>query len=72
MSWQPSKKWKYRIILIFLCAAIGGWFGWSLRTADFFNPPIGVGNPFRDWDSSIVVCALIAGLVGCVPAQWIK
>ncbi|SVD81425.1 uncharacterized protein METZ01_LOCUS434279 [marine metagenome] len=69
MSRQPSKKWKYRIILIFLCAAIGGWFGWWLRTAVFLpqTPPL-----FRDWDSSIVVCALIAGLVGCVPTQWIK
>jgi len=86
MSKQLNKKVEDRNIVIkvnpkimvplvgfFLCAAIGAWFGWSLRTADFWLPPIGTGNPFRDWDSSTVVCALIAGLVGyAVCWRWVK
>ena len=86
MSKQLNKKEEDRNIVIkvnpkimvplvgfFLCAAIGAWFGWSLRTADFWLPPIGKGNPFRDWDSSTVVCALIAGLVGYVVCwRWVK
>jgi hypothetical protein len=64
VSRQPNKKWKYRIILIFLCAAIGGWFGWWLATP-FFIPGIGtIQWPFPP-ATTIVVCALIAGLVVC-------
>ena len=86
MSKQLNKKEEDRNIVIkvnpkimvplvgfFLCAAIGAWFGWSLRTADFWGPPIGTGNPFRDWDSSTVVCALIAGLIGyAVCWRWVR
>jgi hypothetical protein len=69
VSRQPNKKWKYRIILIFLCAAIGGWFGWWLATP-FFIPGIGtIQWPFPP-ATTIVVCALIAGLVGCVVVCW--
>jgi hypothetical protein len=78
MSKQLNKKEEDRNIVIkvnpkimvplvgfFLCAPIGGWLGWWLATP-FFIPSIGtIRWPFPT-TATIVVCALIACLVGCV------
>ena len=78
MSKQPNKKEEDRNIVIkvnpkimvplvgfFLCAAIGAWFGWWLTTPfDFSLGFRTITSPFPR--ATIVVCALIAGLVVCV------
>ena len=85
MSKQPNKKEEDRNIVIkvnpkimvplvgfFLCAAIGAWFGWWLTTP--FDFSVGfrtITSPFPR--ATIVVCALIAGLVGYVVCwRWVK
>jgi len=77
MSKQLNKKEEDRNIIIkvnpkimvplvgfFLCAAIGAWFGWSLATPTVLFPRWPIWEIFST--ATIVVCALIAGLVGCV------
>ena len=85
MSKQLNKKEEDRNIAIkvnpkimvplvgfFLCAAIGAWFGWWLTTP--FDFSVGfrtITSPFPR--ATIVVCALIAGLVGYVVCwRWVK
>ena len=85
MSKQLNKKEEDRNIAIkvnpkimvplvgfFLCAAIGAWFGWWLTTP--FDFSVGfrtITPPFPR--ATIVVCALIAGLVGYVVCwRWVK
>ena len=81
MSKQLNKKEEDRNIVIkvnpkimvplvgfFLCAAIGAWFGWWLTT------PSETTSYFPTFPrATIVVCALIAGLVGYVVCwRWVK
>ena len=87
MSKQLNKKEEDRNIAIkvnpkimvplvgfFLCAAIGAWFGWWLTTPFDFSVGLQgrtITSPFPR--ATIVVCALIAGLVGYVVCwRWVR
>ena len=72
---KVNPKIMVPLVGFFLCAAIGAWFGWRLTTPFVFFGGFLQGStitsPFPR--ATIVVCALIAGLVGyAVCWRWVK